>query len=150
MRRLFICMATALFAGAGQPVASWSAHAESPGRYTLQPIEGGVLRLDTQTGAMALCVKQATGVQCDPVPDKQAAGSEIDRLMAENRQLRADVKRLEELLAADSQSKPPSSPRLELPTEEDVDKALSYMERMLRKFRDKMKEFERGSERGTL
>jgi hypothetical protein len=139
-----------LAAGAGQPIVSGSARAESPGRYTLQPIEGGVLRLDTQTGAMALCVKQASGVQCDAVPGKQAGGDEIDRLTAENRQLRADVRRLEELLAADSAPKPPSSPRLELPSEEDVDKALSYMERMLKKFRDKMKEFERGSERGTL
>ena len=41
-------------------------------------------------------------------------------------------------------------PKLELPSEEDVDKALSYMERMFKKFRDKLKELDKdGSGKGT-
>ena len=49
-----------------------------------------------------------------------------------------------------SEERPVSrSPKFELPTEEDLDKALSYAERMLKKFREKWKDIERGSGRGT-
>lgn len=115
-------------------------------RYTLQPIEGGVLRLDTETGQMVLCIKDGSSVTCEPVSEPRPSDTAIERLAAENRELRARVKQLEEKLA-DAGRAP--APRLELPTEEDVDKALSYMERMLKKFRDKLRDLEDKPGRGT-
>jgi hypothetical protein len=122
---------------------------EKPARFTMQPIDGGFLRMDTETGAMSLCMKRGAGVACEPVEDQRAGQSEVDRLTQENKALREDLKRLEDLVTADRHRKPARGPKFELPTEEDVDKAMSYVERMLKKFRDKMKDFEQPG-RGTL
>lgn len=119
--------------------------AERPGRYAMQPVEGGFARLDTETGAVSLCSKKGTGFSCDPVADERGLQKEIDRLNAENRELHAELKRL-----AEQQSQGREGKRMELPSEEDVDKALNYMERLVKKFRDKMKELEgNGSGKGT-
>lgn len=121
--------------------------AGSPGRFTMHPADGGVLRLDTQTGAMSMCKQAAGGWSCALVPDDRAAMSEeVDRLKSENAELKLAVKRLEDLNGV-----PPTGPDagggrpragLQLPTEEEVDKAMTYVERMLKKFKDKLKELE--------
>ncbi len=121
---------------------------DKPGRYAMQPVEGGILRLDTETGQMALCTKSGTGLVCEPVQEPAANDRDADRIAAENRDLKAEIKRLEDLLAENARGPSGRHPRLELPSEEDVDKALSYMERMLRKFRDKLKELENEPGRG--
>lgn len=120
--------------------------ADRTGRYTLQPIDGGVLRLDTETGQMVLCTKDGASVTCEPVSGPRPSDTAVERLADENRELRARIKQLEEKLA-DAGRAP--APRLELPSEEDVDKALSYMERMLKKFRDKLRDLEDKPGRGT-
>lgn len=113
-----------------------------PGRYVLQAIEGGTLRMDTETGAMSLCTQTGGTVTCNPVEDDRAATRKLEQLEAENKQLKADVKRLEDAL---DQSQADRKPKMTLPTEEDVDKALNYVERMIKKFRDKLKSMEEGS-----
>ncbi len=113
----------------------------TPGKYVLQPIEGGTLRMDTQTGSMSLCTRSNGSVSCNPVQDDRAAEKEIERLKAENRQLKEDVKRLEDAL---DKTQADRKPKMTLPTEEDVDKALNYVERMIKKFRDKLKSMEEG------
>ncbi|MFM9943090.1 MAG: hypothetical protein ACKVP7_26785 [Hyphomicrobiaceae bacterium] len=128
---------------------------EKPGRFTMQPIDGGVLRLDTETGSMALCTKGSAGLTCEAVQDPRQADMDVERLATENRDLKAEIKRLEGLLAQarpDTRlpsERPGGAHRFELPSEEDVDKALSYMERMMKKFRDKLKDFDGGRGRGT-
>ncbi len=123
---------------------------QRPGRYTMQPTEGGFLRLDTATGDVALCARVQATFECKPVKDDRDLQTEISRLSAENKELQAENKRLEGLLGIDGGPAKPQR-KLELPSEEDVDKALSYLERMFKKFRDKMKEFdtEGGSPKGT-
>lgn len=138
-----------LFIAAAAAGASDSA-AERAARFTLQPIEGGVLRLDTETGRMALCTRQATGVVCEEVGSPGGLSDEGERLAAENRALKAEIQRLEDLLAMDDgqrQARP--RPRFELPSEEEVDKALGYMERMFKKFRDKLKDLDGGRGKGA-
>lgn len=122
---------------------------EKPGRFTMQPAEGGFVRLDTATGDVSLCAKAGQGFECKPVKDDRDMQREIARLADENKELKAEIKRLEEMLGlGGGQGKP--MPKLELPSEEDVDKALSYLERMFKKFRDKLKEFDgSGSGKGT-
>lgn len=65
------------------------------GRYTLIPVGEGALRLDTATGAVAFCRERHDGVVCQSVADERTAlQSEIDRLLEENRALRAQVQEL--------------------------------------------------------
>lgn len=140
--------AASVLAGAGLwvAVAAIPAHAQSsmpagsPGRFTMHPADGGVLRMDTQTGALSMC-KQASGSwACTMLPDDRTAiNSEVERLKSENAELKASVKRLEELAGVPGDGKQPTA---KLPTEEDVDKAMSYVQRMLKKFKEKLKELE--------
>ena len=141
-----------------------AAEGERPGRFIMQPVEGGILRMDTESGAMSLCTRQAGSLACAPVADERGTPREIERLGRENQELRAELKRLEELLGhggdrgfgdkgpgdkgmgGDRQAR--RSPKFELPSEEDVDKALGYLDRMLKKFRERMRDFDGGG-RGT-
>lgn len=89
VRGLVIVLAGALLAPA--PALAQSAPAESgspatppaaPG-FTLQPVDGGVLKLDTRSGAMSFCSLKAGAWLCEAVPEDRAAlEAEIDRLHA--------------------------------------------------------------------
>lgn len=149
---LSVISATAFAAPAGFAQAPVPGQQERQGRFALQPVDGGgVLRLDTETGAMSYCIRQGTAMACEPVSVTDQS-KEVERLTRENEQLKADMKRLEDLSANapqtdDRQAK--RTPKFELPSEQDVDKAFDYMERMLKKFRDRMKNLE-GRDRTTL
>ncbi len=124
--------------------------AGSPGRFTMHPADGGVLRLDTQTGVISMCRQAAGSWSCAMMPDdRTAVTDEMERLKAENGELRGAIKRLEEMAgvpnapgdrSGDSTTKRQSG--VQLPTEEELDKAMSYVQRMLKKFKDKIKELE--------
>ncbi len=143
-RILFSAIALALLVGAA-PDAD-----QAGGRYRMTPAEGGAfLRLDTQTGAMSVCQRKDGRWACEAVPDeRRALETEIDRLKSE-------VKRLEELLALPDPGTPDgkraqrSGPKLSLPSEEDIDRAMDYAQRMMRKFKERMREF-RDSDRRNL
>ena len=118
-----------------------------PGRFTLQPIEGGFLRLDTPTGAVSTCRAGAENlVLCQPAQEaQQSLAREIARLRAENDGLRAEVKRLQEVTGAQPAPPPlagPPAEKFQLPTEEEVDSALDYGERMFKKFRERLRNLE--------
>jgi len=138
--------------------ANAAAADEKTGRYMMSPIEGGVIRLDTETGAMALC-KQAKGAwDCQAMADSsKPLQQENDRLSIENKELRDEVARLEELIGLGDRKKDGPQRRAErpggefrLPSEQDVDKAIEYVERMWKKLREKMKDFESGERRGPV
>jgi hypothetical protein len=122
------------------------------GRYSMHPADGGVIRLDTQTGGISMCKARAEGQwQCEALADERTAlQQEIDRLANENKDLQSAVKRLEDLAGIPEDKrerhagKVPdrSIGRVPLPTEEDVDQAMTYLRGMLKKFKDKLKEFE--------
>ena len=127
---------------------------EAPGRYTMQPVDGGFLRLDTQTGAVTMCRPGAGGtVSCQPSQGDQGLPGEVARLQAENIELKAEVKRLEAIAGLGARggpqlnSQPPE--KLQLPTEQDVDQALDYVERMYKKFRDRLRNLEGSGKPGT-
>lgn len=125
---------------------------ERPGRFSMQPTDGGFLRLDTVTGDVSLCSRApAATFECKPVKDDRDLQNEMSRLSTENKELRAEIKRLEDMLGLGGGPHPDKGkPRLELPSEEDVDKALGYLERMFKKFRDKMKDLDSGRDgKGT-
>lgn len=53
--------------------AAGAAQAAEPGRFQLQAIEGGIARLDTQTGALDYCRTTPTGLDCAPALAAPAA-----------------------------------------------------------------------------
>jgi hypothetical protein len=117
--------------------------AGSPGRFTMHPVDGGVLRLDTQTGVLSMCRQASGGWTCSMTPDDRAAVTdEVERLKAENTELKSAVKRLEEMAGVPAEPGTKRQAGIQLPTEEELDKAMSYMQRMLKKFKDKIKELE--------
>jgi hypothetical protein len=119
------------------------------GRYAMSPAEGGgMIRLDTDTGMMSLCARKADQWACEPMKDSQAAlTTELDRLKAENKALKDEVKRMEEVFALGGDKRhedtgPPGgrpSGKLDLPSEKDVDKAFDYLESMMKKFKERLK-----------
>ena len=130
-------------------VAQSSRPDSAGGRYTMQPTDGGFLRLDTATGAITFCKTRSGTWSCEAVADERLAlEDELTRLRKENDDLKSTVKKLEEIAGLPSDKElekglpPKPGPGLKLPTEEEIDKAMSYVERMLKKFKDKLKEFE--------
>jgi hypothetical protein len=142
--RLRILAPIVLAICAGLPASAQTR--DMPGRFTMQPIEGGFLRLDTQTGAVSTCRAGTENlVLCQPAQEEQQGlAKEIDRLRAENFELKAEVRRLEEIAGA--QPGPPMAGRpgekFQLPSEEEVDGALDYLERIFKKFRDRLRNLE--------
>jgi hypothetical protein len=125
---------------------------QSQRRYTMSPTDGGFIRLDTATGSMSLCSRKDGNWVCEAMADPSAdLRQQVDRLTEENAELKAEVKRLEDLVGLGGDPGPGTGserrterPRgqLQLPNEQDVDRALNYIQRMFRKFKDKLKEFD--------
>lgn len=111
------------------------------GRYSMSPTDDGVVRLDKRTGAMAHCTRKQGAWACEDMQDSQGAlMAEIDRLEAENTSLKTRVEHLEETLGLSDGQKDQSMPgnELALPSEQDVDKAFDFLERMLKKLHERM------------
>jgi hypothetical protein len=100
------------------------------GRYSMTPVQDGFLRLDTRTGAVAMCRLVNGAPECRLAADERAAlENEIGRLQAQNRDLRLKP-------PGPGDAGPPSS----LPSEQDMDKALSFAERFMRRMMRIMRE----------
>lgn len=147
---LFVGLTAAPFA------ASAADPADATGRYSMTPADGGFVRLDRQTGAMTLCTKPDPAKpdaawNCTPMGDaQQSANGEIERLEAENKNLKADKQHLEEMLGMADPSKPgitspdtgSIAPPMKIPNEKDIDQAFDYIEGMVKKFRERIKKLE--------
>ena len=95
-------------------------------RFQLERTETGFIRLDTQTGALTRCREEAAGLSCVMAPDERAAyEQELDLL--EKR-----VAALEARLGTGTGTGTGKSGAL--PGEDEVDRALSIMERFIRRF----------------
>jgi hypothetical protein len=118
----------------------WPASAEeASGRYTLAPLEGGIVKLDTRTGTLTECRRKDDALSCTLVPDeRQPLQDEIDRLSRENSELRARL----------GSKAPPAgntvAPAPSLPSDAEIDRALSLMERFLRGLKDIIREEDDG------
>jgi hypothetical protein len=151
LRRVLIsAFALAALTGAAPDVE------ERGGRFVMTPVEGGFLRMDSHTGAVSMCQRIGGKWACAAVADdRRALETEIERLGAENRQLSGTVRRLEEQLGSSDpgdrdRRADRSGPKFQLPSEEEVDRAMSYIQRMMRKFKDKLREMESDKDRRSL
>jgi chaperonin cofactor prefoldin len=126
--------------------AACLAAAENGGRYTMSPTEDGVVRLDTMTGAMALCTRTANHWACEDMSDsQQLLMREIEKLQAKNKSLQDQVDQLEETLGlGENQADAPKpGTQFALPNEADVDKAFDYLESMLKKLHERMEKLQK-------
>lgn len=117
-------------------------------RYSMTPADGGFIRLDTETGALSFCSNKSGNFTCNLMPDdKIALEQQIESLKKKNRELIEDNKRLEDMvLGLDKKPGDGSTnkaPTFKLPSEKEVDQALGYVERMYKKFRDKLRDLEK-------
>ncbi|MDR6820305.1 hypothetical protein J2X76_005502 [Neorhizobium sp. 2083] len=117
MRTLALTTCTLLL-----PLAA-SAQQPQTNRFQLQRTETGIVRLDTETGAMTLCRDENGTLTCRMQPDERAAyEQELDRLAKR-------VTALEERLS----HTPPDALKA-LPSDAEVDRSLSIMEKFMRRF----------------
>jgi hypothetical protein len=92
------------------------------GRYSMTPVQDGFLRLDTRTGAVALCRLVNGAPECRLAADERTAmENEIGRLQTENRDLRLKAP------GAGAANRPSG-----LPSDQDMDRALSFAEKFMR------------------
>jgi hypothetical protein len=140
------------------------AHGETSDRFTMSPVDGGFVRLDKETGAMSICTMgpkepNQEAWSCRPIKDQELElREELDRLKAENADLNNEIRRLEETFLMDKHGggsgsdkgagagppgglPPGGMPEFQLPSEDDVDQAVDYLERMIRKFRERFQDF---------
>jgi hypothetical protein len=112
-------------------VLAGPAGASEANRYVLKDVEGGFIRLDSESGAVSHCRSLDGHWRCEPVADaRDALQDEIGRLAEENAALKQRLSELE----AGLQSEPDSGSRLELPSEQDIDRIFGVFERFMRRF----------------
>ncbi len=117
-----------------------AAQERANGRYAIAPTADGYLKLDTRTGEVTECRRQDGGaLRCVLAPDERAAlQEEIDRLARDNAALKAAL--------AGTGVSPPEAKGPDVgmppadPADQEVDKALSIMERFLRRMMSVMRE----------
>lgn len=136
-RRVASLLALPLMLIALSPAAGAS---ETPGRFTMTPAGDGFLKLDTATGAVSQCKEANDAFVCKAVADDAAAMSaEIDRLAKENEQLRQGRASGDALAAVPpAASMPDQSAPLKLPSDKDIDQAMGFIEKMLKRFKTLM------------
>lgn len=122
------------------------------GRYQMQNTDDGVLRLDTATGAMSLCKDSDGAWSCAVIADDGISdAADVEALRAENRKLRDRIAVLERnpprALGA---QKPSSSFGSEgLPSEAEVDRAFTFVEGIIRRFKGLVDDLRREQPDGT-
>jgi hypothetical protein len=105
------------------------------GRYTFSKAADGFVRLDTQTGEVALCSQRTVGWACLAAPEDRAVlENEIARLRSENATLKQDILSRGLPLPAGTMPEPPvaqnAAPTLQLPSDADVDRVMTFVGRV--------------------
>jgi len=104
-------------------------------RYRLEKSEDGYVRMDMQTGQMSICQERAGQLVCKLAADERSAyQDQSDQLQAAVKALEERVEKLESAAGVTSKSA--------LPTEEEFEKTMGYMERFLRRFMGIAKDME--------
>ena len=123
MRILAISIAAASLTGA----LFVAEGAKAQQRFQLERTDRGIVRLDTETGAITTCRDENDELTCRMAPDERAA-YETELNLLEKR-----VTALEERLS--------QTPPDRLPSDAEVDRSLSIMERFMRTFMSIVREF---------
>lgn len=113
-----------------------SAFAAEAQRYQMEKTDKGYVRMDTQTGEMSICEERDNQLVCKLAADERSAlQDEIGRLQGEVKAIEERVAKLENSLTQKLEST--------LPTEEEFEKTMGYMERFFRSFMGMVKDMEK-------
>jgi hypothetical protein len=138
-------MAAALLVGG-------AARAQAPdsegNRYQFNQVQDGYLRLDLKSGAVSLCSRGETGWSCLAVPDDRAAfDAEIARLQGENVALKKALIDRGLPLPGGVTAPPPvaqnSGSDLKLPSDAEIDRAMTMAGKMWRRLLEMMQSVQR-------
>jgi hypothetical protein len=134
-------------------VAQSAAPDSENGRFTFTPVTDGVLRLDTRTGNVSLCSRREAGWACQVVPDERAVlEGEITRLQVQNGALKREmIARGVPLPAPAPQAERPAAPprgELNLPSDAELDRVMTFMEKVWRRLLDMVDETKDRERRG--
>ncbi|MYZ47991.1 hypothetical protein [Propylenella binzhouense] len=152
MRRTAGWGALALFGLATLAVApaprAGAQESSAEGRYATVPAPEGAWRVDRSTGAVELCSGSGPGASCRLLPnERNALFDEIDRLNGRIDRLEARLSDLEAARGLQTPQAPPpaaAAPRgPDMPTEDELDKALDFTERAFRRMLDMMQRLKR-------
>jgi hypothetical protein len=129
-------MRIAILAGLGLIASATLASAQdSETRYTLEKTADGYVRMDNRTGEMSICNERAGQLVCKLAAEERTAfQDELDRIIGR-------LEAVEKRLAAVEKS--PSAPDAGLPTEQQFEQTLTFMERFFRRFIDVAKDLDK-------
>lgn len=124
------------------------------GRYSFSQTTDGALRLDTRTGQVSTCSKRDAGWTCRVVPDERTTlEAEIARLQGENATLKKElmarglpVPGVPGPQGARPDSRP-GEPDLKLPSDAEVDKMMSFLEKLWRRLIDMVQSVQKDMEK---
>lgn len=132
--------------------------ATDTGRYTMSPAEGGVIRLDRETGSMSFCSGKEGEWSCKPMPETESElKKKVEDLEAEKKALEAERRLREGLFGSlsprsgqsgeqpnpDVKPAPAPPADLPIPNEKDVDKVFDYVEGMVKKLKERIDRLEK-------
>lgn len=143
MRRLIVVLVAASAVLALPAYAQTTPESEN-GRFTFNQVGDQMLRLDTRTGTVSLCARQAAGWSCAAVPDERSAlESEIARLQRENGALKKEMI-ARGLSLPNTVTGLPANPndqrelqlKVPLPSDAEIDRVMNAFEKMWRRIVD--------------
>ena len=112
--------------------AAVAAAAQQTGRYVLKQTSDGFVRLDTETGSLAHCLKRDNKWQCDSLKAGNAdEDRDLVRLRRQNEELTRKVARLEAKLRALTSRAERPKPRLDLPSDQELDEMMGFFEKLM-------------------
>jgi hypothetical protein len=119
-------------------------------RYSFNHADEGYLRLDGRTGQVSLCTRRPPGWECRAVPDERAAlEAEIARLQVENVALKKELLAHNLPLPSSVKPVPPTAsseePRLQLPNDTDLDKMVTFIEKVWRRLVEMIVSLQKGA-----
>lgn len=119
-------------------ILAGSAHADGEGRYRMEKTDTGFIRLDTTSGDISLCREKDGQIVCRMAADERAAfEKELDLL----------TRRVEALEKGGTTGLTDAKPSL--PTDEEIDRTMTVMEKMMQRFMGIVKNLEDGEEKAV-
>ena len=123
---------------AGVMAIAFPSFAQDAERYRLERTENGFVRMDVRTGAMSFCEERRGELVCRTGSNERMTGD--DRFGELNRRIDELERRI-----GDLEARQPVQPDAGLPSEEEFERTMTFMERFLRRFWGVAKDLERES-----